>query len=313
MTLHIPEFHTAPYNEITRKAINLDDFSGRQKMIRNLLYPYNRFLDIKDKITEWHKPVGDLGDPEIGDLGLLLGDTGNGKSYMLKSFYKDALKEPEGNRMRFPVIYIQVLSTYKGGSFAKALLKATGKKLGSKRQNVDELGECAIERMQEYETVLIIIDDAHLLFTQKRYYEDHFGLLKGIVDAQFANLLLAGLPHLTKAVIGDRQIGRRCGFKVDVPVFDAAKEAMHYQAFLNGVDERLPFSKESGLAEPRNVERLFLASEGSVGITMAIIKRAARLALTARSACIMDHHIRSAIEDVALADKEALLMDEEAA
>ena len=213
--------------------------------------------------------------------------------------------------MRFPVIYVEALAGWKSGGFAKALLEATGKKVGSKRCNVDQLGDSAVERLMEYETVFIIIDDAHFLFHQKRYYDDHYSLLKSILDKQFANVFLCGLPHLRKIVTTEYQLGRRAGFLAELPKFDAATEAKLYQTFLFGVDERLPFPKEAGLSDPAMVERLHFASDGSVGLTMAIIKRAARLALTAGSACVMGHHITSAIEHVPLANRDALELEED--
>lgn len=303
--IHFPQFHTTPFDEITRKEVFKLDDGERLRFVRDLLYPYNRFLDVQDAVSEWHKPVGDAGPAEIGDLGLLLGESGNGKSFMLKSFYQKAITPPKGDRMRFPVIYIEVLPGWKAGGFARALLAATGKSNGTKRQNVDQLAASAVERLLEYETVFIIIDDAHFLFHQKRYYDENYSLLKQIADAQFANVLLAGLPHLEEVVKAEYQLARRTGFLEPLPKFDAATEARHYQAFLVGVDQRLPFAKESGLGNPATVERLFLGSGGSVGLTMSVIKRAARTAITAKAACIMDHHIAAAVKHVLLFDQVA--------
>lgn len=311
MTLHIPNFHTMSFDETTRQGVFGRGEEARQLMIRHLLYPYNRFLDLQDSISQWHRPMGSNGIAEVGELGLLLGDSGNGKSDMMKSFYRNTVVPPDGDRMRFPVIYIEVLSGWKAGAFATALLKATGRKLSSKRVNADQLGESAVERLMEYETSFIIVDDAHFLFHQKRYYDENYSLLKSIVDKQFANVLLCGIPHLQDIVMADFQLGRRTGFRADLPKFDAATEGKLYQAFLFGVDERLPFQKESGLSKPAMVERLHHASGGSVGITMTIIKRAARLALTAKSACLMEHHVRLAIEQVLLANRDALAFEED--
>lgn len=311
MTLHIPTFHTTPFDETSRKGMLARGEGARQLMIRNLLYPYNRFLDVQESIAQWHRPVGPSGVAEVGELGLLLGDSGNGKSFMLKSFYQNSVVPPEGDRMRFPVIYIEALAGWKAGAFATALLKATERKISAKRLNVDQLGQSAVERLMEYETVFIIVDDAHFLFHQKRYYDDNFSLLKSILDKQFANILLCGMPHLRNIATTEYQLGRRSGFMSELPKFDAATEGKLYQAFLFGVDERLPFPKESGLSDPAMVERLHLASDGSVGLTMAIVKRAARLALTAGSACVMGHHINSAIEHVLLANRDALALEED--
>lgn len=303
--IHLPNFHTTPYDEITRQEVVARLMPGeRLRLVRELLYPYNRFLDVRDAVVQWHKPVGDAGPAEVGELGLLLGESGNGKSFMLKSFYQQALTVPKDDRMRFPVIYIQVLAGWKAGGFANAILEATGRPVKSKRPNVEQLGASALERLMEYETSLIVVDDSHFLFHQKRYYDENFSLLKAILDAQFANILLAGLPHMQDVVKAETQLARRTGFAQRLPRFDAATEGRYYQAFLAGVDARLPFAKESGLSKPATVEFLFLGSAGSVGLTMNVIKRAARLAITAGSACIMDHHIRAAAKDSISFDQE---------
>jgi hypothetical protein len=56
--------------------------------------------------------------------------------------------------------------------------------------------------------------------------------------------------------------------------------------FLNYLDEKLPFSRRSRLADPEMAMRIFCATEGVTGYVMKLIRRAAALAIDEKRECL---------------------------
>jgi DNA transposition AAA+ family ATPase len=123
---------------------------------------------------------------------LILGDSGMGKTHLLKEMAKER-----------GALYVKARASQSASAFMSMLLKAMGEKA---RGNTDEKLERFCEVVEDTKTKLIIVDEADLFAKDKdATFERKFELLREVFEYANANKLgvtvvAVGLPLLKKRV-----------------------------------------------------------------------------------------------------------------
>ena len=272
--------------------------ADRQLKAESILVRYPRFNKAYEEVLGLHKQ-GEDGAPITGEIAGFLGNSRAGKSWLLKTLMRENKPyqlTPQGS-FTFPFAYVEVMEKWGASDLATALYLATG------ASSVPYLGSSSLEikcakRVASHGTVFVILDDAHFLFESppaKR--RGVLSLIKALADSGACTVLLAGLTTIEAGMEDNKQIFNRAGFPAALLVeHDPSREVEldHYLEFLAAVSERLPFAEDSGLDRDEWVEEWKLAAGGSVGLTMNIVKDAARRAIRDHAPCIQGRHLAEA-------------------
>ncbi|MBX9455548.1 MAG: ATP-binding protein [Rhizobium sp.] len=304
--MHDHRFHrTAFQNAADRAEAASSPVLERQMMIKNLLFEYPQFQSVIGNVAKFHIPVEDTGLADIGVVGGVMGESRAGKSKILESYSRRFPSVVEDDIVTYPVVYIEARADWDSLEFARQIFRATGKQYVP-RAGVAAMNTAVTLRLRDHRTTLLIVDDSHFIFDSKRTRKTNVSLIKEIVDAQFCNVLLAGLPSIETAVEHEAQLRGRGGFpRFDVKAFNTKTKAGrdNYRLFLHGIDQRLPFAESSDLASKAFSDELRRMSNGSVGLTMNVVRAAALMALNAGTRRVLGTHLRAAAEQRALLDR----------
>lgn len=296
-----PDFHTKAFEtDEDRRAAATLPAATRQSMIKNVLYPYEKFVEISDKIMKFHRPV-DGGEPDTGWIAGLLGEYRSGKTFILQNFARQFPPRLTDNGFEHDVVYVQARQDWDSLELGKQIYMMTGVP-AVPRLTIASMNSKAARRLIECKTKLLIIDDAHCLFgAAGKRRAVYASLIKYLVDqANACNVLLAGPASIEAPMDADLQMKGRGGFpRYRVESFDpkTPEGRNKFRIFLHGVDQRLPFRQLSDLAAKRYLPDLLEMTDGSLGLAMNIVIAAGYNAINDDSACIMPHHLRSAAED----------------
>lgn len=299
--MSFPAFHTEAFetDEARLTAANLPA-ATRQAMIKNVLYPYEKFVQISDKIMKFHRPV-EGGEADTGWIAGLLGEYRSGKTFILQNFARQFPPRLTDSGFEHDVVYVQARQDWDSLELGKQIYMMTGVP-SVPRLTIASMNSKAARRLIECKTKLLIIDDAHCLFAApgKRRIV-YASLIKYLVDqANACNVLLAGPASIEAPMDADLQMKGRGGFpRFRIEGFDptTAEGRKRFRIFLHGVDQRLPFRQLSDLASKRYLPDLLEMTDGSLGLAMNIVIAAGYDAINDGTACIMPHHLRAAAED----------------
>lgn len=311
-------FHTTPYRDASaRLEASRLPIAERQLLVRDLLAPYPIFDDMVEFVARFHHPakpdgmigaddVGnlDIGLPDVGTIGGLLGETRVGKTSVC-SFYRS--KWPTritDDGERYPVVYIAASDDMTPTSMAELIYFATGAQSVPGKLKTPVIIRNAIKRLVRLECELLIIDDAQYLFFGRTKTEmKHFmSFLKLLADAQALNVLLVGEEKIAGFIGSHAFLSGRGGFPTKMlrPLGDSVTEFEMFRMLMKKVDARLPFKDASGLDGPAVSHDLYRYSDGMIGRVMNLVRYAAIRAIAAGTSRILLEHL---YEEAALRPK----------
>lgn len=296
---NFPEFHTTEFSTPDeRLAASQLPPTVRQMMVTNLLVPYAQYARVKKFVSQFHRPVDD-GTHGTGWIGGVIGESRAGKSFIMQSYAADWMPVEGPNGYDFPVAYLEARAEWDMLEFGRQIYHATGA-TAIPRMSTAALNTKSAHRLRQFKVQLVIIDDAHFLFAASDRKRTAFvSLIQHIADQRSCNVLLAGLPSVEVAMKGNPQLLNRGGFPHhSVLEFDSRTpdEREKFRIFLHGVDQRLPFSKPSDLAQKSYIADFLAVSGGSIGKVMNIIVSAGHMAINEGQSCILPKHLRKATE-----------------
>ncbi|KAA9387730.1 TniB family NTP-binding protein [Neorhizobium galegae] len=295
-----PKFHTTPFNtDQEREAASRLPPAERQAMVKNVLFPYDQFLAVSKQIEKFHRPV-EGGDADTGWLGGLIGEYRSGKTFILQNFARQYPPVITENGFQQEVIYLQARVDWDTLELGRQIYLATGIPT-LPRLTTSTLNTKAARRVIDCGVKLIIVDDAHcLLGTPGRRRTVFISLIKYLLDQVNAcNILLVGPSVVERSMETDLQMLGRGGFpRFRTQGFDSERHGRtQFRIFLHGVDQRLPFRSLSDLSAKRYISDLYEVSDGSIGMVMNIVIKAAYEAINDDTACIMREHLEHAAKE----------------
>ena len=311
--MHFPEFHTTAFmTEADRREVAALTDEVRQKMIKNLLFPYPQFEQVYSWIERFHMPIKRTGIFGTGEIGGLIGDYRSGKSIILHQFAKMHPPVLTDGGYFFPVIYIEGSKTWEKRTLSGKISSATGKI--ARVEAPDRMKELAFNRLVDFGVRLILIDDFHSVLTTRNETREYvMAYIKDLADLDQCNVLLAGAGPVEAACRADKQIEGRGGFpNTRLRRFNGKSSSGRdlFRLFLNGVDRRLPFAKPSNLAAAAYVDEFLEVSGGSIGFVMNVVRDAALFALDQQAEKVFPEHLTAASKQRQSAEEDFVAFSE---
>ncbi|WFR97593.1 TniB family NTP-binding protein [Rhizobium tumorigenes] len=272
----------------------------RIDMVEHLVYEYPRFLAGMKMIGRFHMRNAKLGITGVGSIGGLIGEFRTGKSCLIQNYLRKFPSYDGEGQKYYPSIYLRATGDWDAKSAAREILTMTGRPPRS-NISVADINNAALERMAKVKTRLLVIDDAHEPINKGgTAAASFFSLIKGFGDKRIGNVFLVGPRSVRMAISGRKEIKGRGFPHATVKSFDptSAKGKEFYAMFLMAVDERLPFLRLSGLSRKPFYDDLLDYSDGSIPLTMNLVRPAAYAAIEAGADRIETHHMRQALFDL---------------
>src|SRR5215207_6293391 len=262
----------------TYKKVPIED---RIQMVERLYINFPRNHSALNAIGNCHSHAKLSKEPE----GILiLGDTGAGKTTVVKLYMRSHPRIVTEEATVVPVLYASVPVPATCKSLVTALLSAIGDPAAVKGSQISQtlrlkryLDACCVE--------LLILDE----FQHFQDRDSHKVLktvsdwLKLLMDETGVPIVLTGLPysHTILDADGNKQLQRRFGVRIELEAFryNTSKERHDFRRFLNVIDEKLPLAEKSNLADPNIALCIFEATNGVVAHVMKLIRHATGIAL----------------------------------
>jgi type II secretory pathway predicted ATPase ExeA len=215
---------------------------------------------------------------------LIQGDTGAGKTTVVKLYMQDYPRRVTEEVTMVPVLYATVPVPATCKSLVTALLTAIGDPAADRGSQISQtlrlkryLAACKVK--------LLILDEF-------QHFQDRDSLkvlktvsdwLKVLMDETSVPIVLAGLPysHTILDAHGNEQLQRRFAIRIVLEAFryKNSQERQDFRRFLNVIDDNLPLVEKSGLADPGTALCIYQATNGVVGRVMKLVRRATAIAL----------------------------------
>jgi hypothetical protein len=251
----------------------------KMSLVERLFISYPRLDEVMKRISHCHKFSKISAEPECM---LIKGDTGAGKTTLYKRYERKFPRYETDEGTVVPVLSttIPVPATVK--SLATKLLLKLGDPMAERGSVVYQtlriqrlLKACGVE--------LIILDEFQHFIDRdsKKVLETVSDWLKDLLNETRIPIVLIGLPYSDHVLETNKQLSRRFSMRTILDPFGwgTLKQRSDFRKFLNAVDNKLPFSKRSNLADEEMAFRFFCASDGVVANVMQVARRASSLAI----------------------------------
>ncbi|MGZ5434546.1 MAG: TniB family NTP-binding protein [Pyrinomonadaceae bacterium] len=264
-----------------RKKYKNMPIEDRIRLVENLYIHFPRNEKVLKAIKECHSHAKVCKQSE----GILIqGDTGAGKTTIVRLYMKDYPRKFTEEKTIVPVLYAQVPVPATCKNLVTSLLNAIGDPAAEKGTMISQTF-----RLRRYievcEVELIILDDF-------QHFQDRDSLkvlktvsdwLKVLMDQTNVPIALAGLPYSNTILDahGNEQLQRRFAVRVELGAFryESSKERQDFRRFLNVIDEKLPLAEKSDLADPGTALCIYEATNGVVAHAMKLLRHATAIAV----------------------------------
>lgn len=253
------------------------DKAAMKKAVHDLLIPYPVGDDVLNAMQE-SMDSSWAAEPKSLFIG---GQTGIGKSTLIEQFLQRHPPQHESERTVFPVLRVKIPSSARIKGTETSILrmlgirKAKGTLDGMKNQIYDLIERCDI-RMIIFDELQHIIDrDSHKILHNTSDW------IKLLMEETNTPVVMAGLDHSECVITENEQLDRRVSrrFYLEPFGFTTDEEVMEFRHILNLIDERLPFSKRSGLGNLQISTTIHNITHGVLGYVMPLIRESAEIAI----------------------------------
>jgi type II secretory pathway predicted ATPase ExeA len=217
---------------------------------------------------------------------LLVGQTNNGKTMIVEKFRRshlpvDATATTNGIAS-IPVLKVQMPPGPDEHRFFGAILDALGLP-SAPNDRTARRQDAAVRLMRATAVRLLVIDEVQNLLsgtgTQQRRF---LNLLRWLGNELQIPLVAVGTAEALRALQSDDQLANRFE-PFALPPWRDGKE---YRRLLCTLEAVLPLRRPSGLADSALAQKILTAAEGILGEVVAIVTRAAVLAVTSGTEAI---------------------------
>jgi len=261
----------------------------RHDLVEQARIVYPRWRVIHAEIGRCHALRRLAGGPAEPPCLMLVGPTGVGKSMLVGSYAQGyppvVAADAAGERTVRPVLLapIPTPATVKG--LAVALLLALGDPFAT-RGTVVTMTDRLTRYLADCRVELLILDELQHFVDRasQRVLEDASNWLKLLLKTTRMACVLVGLEHEAELLLrANAQLGRLFGDPYALAPFawddDRPETIAEFRRALHEIERLLPLAEPSRLADRATARRLFAASGGTLGLLMALLRRAAHRAL----------------------------------
>jgi hypothetical protein len=210
---------------------------------------------------------------------LLVGPTNNGKTMIVEKFRRAHLTIAAGGPAEgaalVPVLKAQMPAGPDESRFFGAILDALGMPF-SPRDRIATKQDTAVRLLRATKVQLLVIDELHNLLSGTTMQQRRLlNVLRWLGNELQIPLIGVGTAEALRAIRSDDQLVNRFE-PFPLPLWTDDDE---YRRLLSTLEAVLPLRKPSHLTDPAMAARILSASEGVLGEIIAIVIRAAALAV----------------------------------
>lgn len=220
----------------------------------------------------------------------LIGETGVGKTTLLERFRRTHRLEETDTHSYQLVVIVETPAD----ATIKATLTALLRELGCPRPDrgtKESMMTRALTLLGELKTQLIVFDEfQHLLQTQTpKHRQSVIDFIKSLMNKTKIPVVLSGLPEASLVIEADPQLKRRFAAVQQIREFSIHTELEfnYYRAFLDSLQKAIPFTTLS-LSDENMILRLYLATQGKVGLLSNLLEQLIEQHDSARQATLKD-------------------------
>lgn len=226
---------------------------------------------------------------------LLTGDTGTGKSSLIRHYMSKSPEQMGHGFIRKPLLVSRIPSKPTLESTMVELLKDLGQWGSDYRRNkstAESLTESLIKCLKRCETELIVIDEFQELIENKTREKRNqiANRLKYISETAKIPIVLVGMPWAAK-IAEEPQWASRLLVRRSIPYFKMSDDPESFVRFVMGLAKRMPFAKQPKLEAKQTIFALFASCSGSIRALKHLLDESVKQALAARSDTLLHEHI----------------------
>jgi hypothetical protein len=226
---------------------------------------------------------------------LLVGPTNNGKTMIVEKFKRAhpvvEAADADGGVAVVPVVKVQMPAGPDESRLFGAILDALGMPFSPRGDRIAVKQDAAVRIMRATGARLLVIDELHNLLSGPSAQQRRLlNLLRWLGNELQIPLIGVGTAEALRAIRSDDQLANRFEpFALPLWTDDAA-----YRRLLSTLEAVLPLRRPSGLADPVLAGKILSAAEGVLGEVIALVSRAAVLAITSGVEAILPRMIDGA-------------------
>ena len=273
----------------------MEKFENRFEQIRsinNIVITSNEFMTAFTGIQDCVKRSISFSEP-VGSM--LLAEGGLGKTTLCKTILslmpRTEKIEKDYKKNIIPVCYVEVPSPATVKSLAITMLKELGDPTYENGYGTTEyLTSRLIYLLAQCETKLIFLDEFHHFIDResKKVLVTLCDWLKSLIVNTKIPVVLFGMPISENILKVDNwQLSRRFNYRHNLVPFPQDEAGLNlFRGFLREIEGQLPLLGKSNLAGKSLSERIYYATDGTIGHVMTLIRKGATYAIEHDSSCI---------------------------
>lgn len=254
--------------------------------IGQVFVPSESLQEIVNDIKESRLLAKEVGYDEQPDSILIVGESGVGKTELLKRYVNQFPRYVEANQDGdeydiVPVVSVSLPDDASGRAAPVEILKALGGEAENPKGTRAELNRRFCDRARDSKVELIVIDEFHHAFSNitSVQLKNAADWIKHLINKTGIPVVLLGLPVCLEILQQHPELRNRFATVHHLERFSLA-DIKKWRVFLKKLDRNLGFKYLSGLDEPELALRLLALSGGLLTVLMKkIIRPAARKAL----------------------------------
>lgn len=258
----------------------------RSIQIGQVFVPSESLQEIINDIKESRTLAKEVGYDEQPDSILIVGESGVGKTELLKRYVTQFPRYAATNQEDIPCDIVPIVSVSlpddaSGRAAPVEILKALGGEADQPKGTRAELNRRFCNRAKDSKVELIVIDEFHHAFSNitSVQLKSAADWIKNLINKTGVPVVLMGLPICLEILQRHPELRNRFSIVHHIERFSLA-DINKWRVFLKKLDRGLGFKFLTGLDEPELALRLLALSGGLLTVLMKkIIRPAARMAL----------------------------------
>jgi hypothetical protein len=218
---------------------------------------------------------------------VLVGDSNNGKSTILRNFCKRHYPENQLNSAttKLPVVMVQTPPNANEGRLYYEILSSLGAAASPNESDTSKLSRIKLI-FENLDTKVLILDDLYNIGSSSIALRRRFlNALRNLGNESKVSIIGAGTPEILNIFASDPSIQNR--FKpIFLPRWNKEQSLIEFARIMSSLKESLRLKNQQSFTGKEFFERLLIFSEGLLGEAIALLHLLAENAIRTGKECI---------------------------